>query len=196
MSACNYLLPTSVDIGEETYAIRSDFRDVLEIMKAISDPELSDSERAGVVLIIFYPDIEEMSPMLYQEAIKKCMWFLTCGRLDREKEKKRKRLIDWDKDFPMMVAPLNRILGKEIRSLEYLHWWTFKAAWDEISPDCLWAQVLKIRNKKAIGKPLDKGEQAWYRENQDLIDLEQAYTESELDFFARWSGKGEEYGEI
>lgn len=196
MSAFNDWLPTSIDICGETYAIRSDFRDILEIMKALSDTELSDSERAGVVLFIFYPDIAEMNPTLYQEAIEKCMWFITCGRPERKKEKRRKRLIDWDKDFPLMVAPLNRIVGKEIRALEYLHWWTFKAAWDEISPDCLWAQVLKIRNKKAIGKPLDKGEQVWYRENRDLVDLKESYTDSELDFFAKWSGKGEECGEI
>ena len=42
-------LPTKLNIGGTDYAIRSDYRAVLEICTALSDSELSDEEKANVV---------------------------------------------------------------------------------------------------------------------------------------------------
>lgn len=193
MSSWNDLLPTELEIGGRMYAIRSDYRDCLEIMRAIADPELSDTDRAAVAITIMYPNAEEIPPEQLQEAVNKAIWFIGCGKPEKNtSSKKPPRLVDWDRDFPLMVAPINKIIGKEVRAVEYMHWWTFMAAWDEIPPDCLWAQVVKIRRKKAAGRPLDKSEMAWYRENKDLIDMPEKYTQEELDFYAQWGGTGGE----
>lgn len=188
MNRWNSLLPTSLEVNGNEYDIRSDYRDIREIMIALNDVELSDTERAEVVLTIFYPELEEMPTSDYQEAINKLMWFIRCGKEEKPDGKKPVKLIDWDKDFPVMVSPINHVLGKEIRAMDYLHWWTYKAAWDEISPDCLFAQVVKIRSKLAKNKPLDKSEKAWYRENRDLVDVAPQYTQQEKEFFALWGG--------
>lgn len=190
MSRFNHLLPKSLEVNGIEYEIRSDYRDILEIMKAIQDPELTGEERAEIVLTIFYPALDEMPIQDYQEAVNKLFWFIRCGRPEKDDKKKPAKLVDWDKDFRYMAAPINKVVGAEIRSLEYMHWWTFKAAWDEIDPDCTWGQIIKIRSKKAKNKPLDKSETAWYRENRDLVDFAPNYTESELDFFAKWGGVG------
>ena len=60
-------LPTKLNIGGTDYAIRSDYRAVLEICTALSDGELSDEEKAIVALVIFYPDLEQMPPESLQE---------------------------------------------------------------------------------------------------------------------------------
>ena len=62
-------LPTKLNIGGTDYAIRSDYRAVLEICTALSDIELSDEEKAIVALVIFYPDLEQMPPESLQEAL-------------------------------------------------------------------------------------------------------------------------------
>jgi hypothetical protein len=103
-----YDLPTSVTVGGVEYEIRSDYRAVLDICTALSDPELSDQERALVALEIFYPALEDMPPSHYEEAIKKCFWFVSCG--DENKENSGPRLVDWEKDFKFIAAPVNRIL--------------------------------------------------------------------------------------
>lgn len=194
MNRWNDLLPTELEICGNTYAIRSDYRDAITIMCAITDPDLSDVERAIVAMTILYPQADEIPPEHQQEAVNKAIWFLSGGKPERKTtEKKPLKLIDWEKDFPLMVSPINRITGTEIRAVEYMHWWTFLAAWDEIPPDCLFAQVVKIRRKKATRKPLDKSETAWYRENRELIDLpKKNYTEEELEFYAKWGGAGGE----
>ena len=50
-----YGLPASVEINGNDYEIRSDYRAILDILEAINDPELTDSDRAEAVLRIFYP---------------------------------------------------------------------------------------------------------------------------------------------
>lgn len=188
MSRRNDLLPMSLTINGIEYEIRSDYRDILEIMIAMQDVELNDEERAEVVLTIFYPELDEMPPMDYREAIEKLLRFINCGRPEKKDGKRPPRLVDWEKDFQYMVSPINKVVGTEIRALDYMHWWTFKAAWNEIDPECTWGQIVKIRSKKAKNKPLDKSEAAWYRENRDLVDFAPNYTDSELDFFAKWGG--------
>ena len=74
----------------------------------------------------------------------------------------------------------NKVLGREIRGKEHLHWWTFISAYYEIG-ECLFAQIVNIRQKKAYGKKLDKAEQEWYRKNRDLVDIKRQYTASEVE---------------
>ena len=78
-----YDLPTSLEVGGKEYEIRSDFRAALDICEALSDPELDGQGKAIVALEIFYPEIDSMPPGDYQEALKKCCWFLNGGREEK-----------------------------------------------------------------------------------------------------------------
>lgn len=85
------------------------------------------------------------------------------------------------------MGPVNRVLGKEIQSLKYLHWWSFLSAYSEIG-DCLFAQVVRIRDKLARHKKLDKDEREWYNRNRRLVDLRQALSERDKQAVAQWTG--------
>lgn len=180
-------LPTSVALGGAEYEIRSDYRAIMDIMVALSDAELTDQERAYVVLDIFYPQFEKIPEEHYEEAIKQCFWFINGGEAEAETQKKPIRLVDWELDFPRLVGPINRVSGKEIRSIDYFHWWSFLAAYMEIG-DCLFAQIVNIRSKKAKKKKLDKAEQEFYRENRHIIDIKSTYTEAEQELLKEWGG--------
>lgn len=179
-----YELPKSLEVSGVEYEIRSDFRAVLDICAALSDIDLTNEEKAYVCLDIFYPFFSEMPPEHYEEAIKKCFWFINCGA-DEENNRKAPKLMDWEQDFQYIVAPINRVLGTEIRAVEYLHWWSFISAYYEIG-DCTFAQIVRIRDKKAKGKKLDKAEQEWYKNNRKLVDLKQTLSESEKAILKEW----------
>jgi hypothetical protein len=181
-----YDLPTTATVNGVEYEIRSDYRAILDICTALNDPELSDGERGAVVLSIFYPRVEGIPPEDQQEAVETCFRFINCGSEDSGK--KSPKLMDWEQDFHLIVAPVNRVLGSEIRSLEYLHWWTFVSAYMEIG-DCTFAQVVNIRDKKARGKTLDKTDREWYRRNRDLVDFKVTHTEDDQDLMREWGGK-------
>lgn len=165
-----YSLPKSAEVGGAEYAIRSDYRAALDIMEVMADPTVADEERALVALSIFYPDFDEMPPQHIQEALDYLMWFVGGGEKPRRKGKKPK-LMDWRQDFQLIVGPVNKVVGCEVRDLEYMHWWTFLAAYREIG-DCMFAQVVGIRSKKAKGQKLDKQDREFYRANRELVDFE------------------------
>lgn len=179
-----YELPTSVEVCGNVYAIRSDYRAALDICAALSDPELDASGKAIVTLEIFYPDFETIPRAHLEEAVKKCFWFLNCGA-EEDHTRKAPKLMDWEQDFQYVVAPVNRVLGTEIRSLEYLHWWTFISAYYEIG-ECLFAQIVRIRDLRARGKPLDKQDREWYRAHRSMVDLKTAYSEQEKTILSMW----------
>lgn len=183
-----YDLPTSVEIVGEEYEIRSDYRAALDILSVFSDEELTAEEKLLAALDIFYPEFLCIPDGDLQVAAEKMVWFLDCG--DAGEDRKRPRLMDWEQDFQLVVAPVNRVLGGEIRSMPYLHWWTFLSAYYEIG-DCMFAHVVRIRNLKAKGKALDKTDREFYRENRRLVDLKTKYTATERDALDAWLGKKE-----
>lgn len=179
-----YALPTSVEVNGATYQIESDYRAVLDILTALTDNELDDQDKAEVALKIFYPDFDEMPVSDYQEALNQCFRFIDLGQ-DPKEQKKQPDIMSWEQDFTLYIAPINRIAGCEIRALEYLHWYSFVGYYQEIG-DCLFAQVVRIRDKKARGKSLDKQDREFYKRNRDIIDLKTTYTDAENEILAAW----------
>ena len=185
-----YDLPKAVEVCGVPYDIRSDYRAILDICVALSDPELSEREKAYIALWIFYPAVEagEMPPEHQLEALKRCFTFIGCDQPEEKENKRAPRLVDWEKDFPYIVAPVNRALGFEVRGVSYLHWWTFVSAFMDIPGDCTFSQVLSIRRKLAHHKKLNKAEQEWYRNNRDLVQIGTRYTEAEENILKQWGG--------
>ena len=181
-----YELPTTVEISGKTYDIRTDYRAILDICTALTDPELENNEKAFVALSIFYPEFEKMPYADYEEALKKCFLFINLN--EEQPTKKMPKLMDWQQDFQQIIAPINRVMNMEVRSLEYLHWWTFIGAYNEIG-DCTFAQIVRIRSQLAKGKKLDDFDREWYREHRELVDLKVTYTEAEQNILEQWGAK-------
>ena len=180
----NYSLPTSLDVGGVCYAIRSDFRPALDIIVALGDPELTDEDKANVTLRILYPDWKKIPRRDWQEAVNKALWFIAGGK--EEDGKKHPRLMDWEQDFDLIIAPVNRIAGTDVRGKEYVHWWTFLSYYNEIG-ECAFSQIVSIRQKRKKGKKLEKWEQEFYKDNRDAVELKQKFTQKEDDLVAKWT---------
>lgn len=170
-------LPTSLLINGIEWKIRTDYRDILRIIEAFEDPELSEQEKAYVMLVILYTDFSEMKSEIYQEAAAQASWFLDCGQ-QYENDKPSCRIIDWNQDEAILFPAINKVAGKEVRAVEYMHWWTFMGLFSEIE-EGTFSVVLGIRQKKAKGKKLEKWEQEFYRSNRNLCDIKQKYTAEE-----------------
>lgn len=182
-----YGLPKSLAVCGKEYEIRSDFREILDIIEILNDEELAESERAFVTLLFFYTEFDDMPPEDYQEALEQCFWFLNGGKHEMAEDRNPPRLMDWQQDFPYIIAPVNRVIGHEIRADAYLHWWTFLSAYMEIG-ECTFAQIVHIREAKSRGRKLDASDQEWYRRNRELVDLKTKYTSAEEELLKKWGG--------
>lgn len=177
-------LPTETEIGGTKYAIRSDYRDILTIILAFNDPDLNDEEKAIVALDIFYPDFDSMPPEHIAEAMNYITLFVNGGHPNPKQ--KSPKLVDWEKDFEYIIAPVNRVIGREIRADKYLHWYTFLSAYYEIG-DCLFAQIVRIRDRIARGKKLDDTDREWLRRNSELVQIENKLSEAEQATLDLWT---------
>jgi len=178
-----YDLPTKATINCKEYEIYSDYRDILDICMALNDAELSEEEKAYIALCRFYVNPEEIPEDDIEQALKECMNFISCGEDDTQQN--GPKLMDWEQDFRYIVSPVNRIMGTEIRSLEYLHWYSFISAYYEIG-ECLFSNIVRIRDAKARGKKLSKEDNEWYRKNANIVNIKQKMTDTEEEFLKKW----------
>ena len=49
-----YSLPKTVELGGVEYAIRSDYREILDILEMLADPELDNADKAEAMIEMFY----------------------------------------------------------------------------------------------------------------------------------------------
>ena len=190
----NFSLPKTVSFGDETHEIRYDFRVILEIITMLQDNDLSGEDKTEALLTMFYLDPEKVRDL--KGAVEACFGFIDNSK--RNKNKKSPRLLDWEQDFDYIIAPVNRVLGFESRTVDYdpvrntggVHWWSFLSAYMEIGGDCLFAQIVSIRDKQARGKKLEKYEREWARRNADLVKIKQHYTSAEDDLVKEWTRGG------
>ena len=181
-------LPTTLNIHGTVYRIRSDFRAVLDVLTAMNDPDLflpdadeweQQAVRMSTMTTIIYPDYELIPRDHYMEACNKAIQFIDMG-MKEDNKRPLPRLMDWEQDGQIIIPAINRVIGKEVRALEYMHWWTFMGAYMEIG-DCLFSQIVSVRGKRAKGKKLDTWEKEFARENKDLVDLKTRYSQEELE---------------
>lgn len=174
-------LPIAVEIDGKEYAItnKCDYRMVLDVICALNDNELDDEQKIRTALYVFYEDISECTDI--EKAIKEMYKIIAYGEEDNGQSENKPRLMDWEHDFNMLVAPINRVLGYEIRAVDYLHWYTFLSGYMEIG-ECQFNTVVSIRSKRAKGKKLENWEQEFYKENKKMVDLPQNLTEEEQEW--------------
>lgn len=171
-----YGLPTSLTVGGAGYAIRTDYRDILNILAAQNDPDLDAGCKALVMLKVLYKDWKAIPVEHLQEAMEKAVEFIDCGQKDEGKN--NPRLMDWEQDAHLIIPAVNKTAHTEIRSLEYMHWWTFFSYFMETG-ECVFSSVVNIRQKRAKHKKLEKWEEEYYRENKAMIDLRTKLSEEE-----------------
>lgn len=180
-----YELPITLNVAGTDYPIRTDFRVIIDILIAMSDPEMEDWERQEVMFLIIYPEHDSIPLEHHDEACKGAAEFID---YNIPSGKRKPKTLDWGQDAPLIIPAVNKVAGKEVRSLEYLHWWTFLGYFMEIE-DGLASQVWAIRQKKAKGKKLEKWEKEFERENRELVQLKRPYSaekQREINSIEKW----------
>ena len=173
MLSC-WQLPVSADIGGKRYGIHTDFRDILEIFSYLNDGDLPEFIRWQIALALFYEG--EISPQDTQEAMEYLSRFLCCGQ---QEQMPGPRLLDWQQDAGLIIADINKVAGKEVRAVEYIHWWTFMSWFHAIGEGQL-STVVSIRDKLHRGKKLEPWEREFYREHKHQVELKKRYTAEEI----------------
>ena len=174
-------LPIAVEINGKNHPIRNkcDYRVILDAICALNDNELTDEEKVKCALFIFYEDVSQIDD--FNTAIKEMYRIINGGEEQEGSQEEKPQLMDWEHDFPVLVAPINRVLNCEIRLVDYLHWFSLLSAYMEIG-ECTFSTIVSIRSKRAKGKKLDKWEEEYLREHRKMVELPRKLTAEEQEF--------------
>lgn len=195
-------LPTTLTIADEEFGIRDDgdFRMTLDCFSALQDEELPKKNRLITAVVIFYDgfsldnvfeylDTEEK----WNDAIENMYNFFNCGQSTIGNNSNAK-LIDWEQDNHLIASAINTVANTEIRSADYMHWWTFMGHYISVG-DSVLSTVVQIRSKMVKGKKLEKHEQEFKRNNPDYFVWNRTTVEQrEADAYVRsiWNNEKEE----
>ena len=174
-------LPEKIEVGGRIYAVNADYRDILDVIEQLDSPEDSQEINLFCAMAMFYEDFFSMPPNDYFQAAELMIWFINCGEEQQgeEENKNIQKQIDWQQDGLIIAADINKVAGVDVRSLSFLHWWTFIAYFMGIGEGQL-STVVSIREKLRKGKPLDEWEKEYYIKNKSRVDLRKKYTAEEL----------------
>ena len=167
-------LPTEAVFGGKIYRLNTDYRDILEIFSYFNDPDLPQYLQWQIALALFYE--EPVEPEHQKAAMEYLARFINGGQ---PQPSGGARLLDWEQDGDLIAADVNRAAGQEVRSLPYLHWWTFLSFFNAIGQGQL-STVVSIRDKLNRGRKLEDWEKTFYRENRHRVDLPKRYSRQEL----------------
>ena len=180
-------LPKTATVGGKEYAINADYRDILEIIGYLADNSRPEFIRWQIAIGLFYD--KSIPPEHQGEAMQALADFISYGANGNADRK----LLDWQQDATLIVADVNKVAGKEVRALPFLHWWTFLSYFNGIGEGQL-STVVSIRSKLAHGKKLEKWELEYYLANKDKVDLVRTDTDEmkrEKDDILNWLNGGE-----
>ncbi len=167
-----YTLPQEVAFSKGNYKINGDFRNILKIFRVLQG-QYPEYIRWKIAMELFYsPSLDAED---YEAGLAYFGEFVSPEGCGGGGEK----LLDWDADAPAILAGVNAVAGQEVRSLPFVHWWTFLGWFHAISPGELSTRVA-IRDKLRRGKKLEPWEQEYYREHKTLVDLKPQYSAEEL----------------
>lgn len=163
-------IPTTIELNGKEFNIRNkgDYRTILDCFAALEDAELDKQERLFASLIIFYEDIDSIEDIYklgnIETAISEMYKFFNCGSNENNGRRVNHKLMDWKQDEQLIASAVNKVAGTEVRSIEYLHWWTFMGYYSAIGK-CPLSTILNIRDKIVKGTKLEKEERTFRQEN-------------------------------
>ncbi len=185
-------LPETLTVGGREYPIRTDYRDVLQVLEAFSDEELEHIEKWIVAVYLLFEDFSCADDVLEAvedgfdlgEAVGQISWYLSVGK--PEEKDRDAPLYDWKQDEQMIFAAVNKVAGREVREADYMHWWTISGYVNSVDKDDFWTFVISIRDKLNKKKKLEKNEREFLNKNRELVILEKRKTREEQELEMRY----------
>lgn len=140
-------LPETVLIDGAAVEINTDFRMSIEFELLLQDDTISDEERVGKALYLYYPRI----PKNLADAVEQMIWFYTCGQVDK-RTKSSKVLYRFDCDSSYIYSAFLSQYRLDLRELPYMHWWKFRSLLQGLSEDNEFIKIIGYRAMEISSK--------------------------------------------
>lgn len=182
-------LPIKLKVNDKIYDINYDYKTAIKTLMAFEDEELSQEEKLYILIHNIY--IDEVPEENLEEACKKALLFLNCGK-EYESTGNERRIYSFKKDGNYIFTGINATHHIDIEKESDLHWWKFVALFMDMSSECMFGELIYYRKRKMEGT-LTKDERKQYNKIRDIVELEEVHKDSEAKkrFFEEFYGTSE-----
>lgn len=175
-------LPKKIRVNKNVYDINYDYRTIIKILIALEDKELTESEKAYVLLHNLYKtDILDED---IEVALKKGVKFIDGGEEIASTQINEKRVYSFTKDNKYIFGGISQTHNIDLSEKSNMHWWVFLSLFMDMSPNCTFGELVYYRKRKNENK-LTKEEKEQYRKIKKIVDLEDFNKQDEEAYKAR-----------
>lgn len=169
--------------------INTDFRISILFELLIEDKKIKNELKIIKALQLYYPEFEKISN--YEKAIEYMLWFYRCGKElansneEENNNNKNNQIYSYEFDDKKIYSAFLQQYNIDLKEIEYMHWWKFKALFDGLSED---TEIVKAMGYRSIdlSKIKDSEKRNYYKKMKKLYDLPDMRTQEEKDTeFAR-----------
>lgn len=197
----SYKLQTHIDVNGVLYELDTDYRTALLVLEMYADNSIPETEKhlSAIEILLTVEDEDgnlhtDIPEDVYEAAVE-VVKYLNIGesieenkddyykmlieekteeeiKLEKIAESRAIRSINYKRDEGLIASALNKMLGYDIRGVDYMHWWTFVSLCQEIDNESRISTVVSIRDKLIKGDSkgkLTKEESRFVAENYHLF---------------------------
>lgn len=180
-------LPETVIVGGVEVGIDTDFRTSILFEELLNDPELTNLQKVMQAVEMYY-GAQVIRWEDRNEAIEKILWFYNgestgqqgkTGEEDDGEVEAADALYSFEYDADKIFAAFQHDYGIDLQSIDYLHWWKFKALFKGLSEENEIVKIIGYRGM-VIDPKLPSRQQDFYRKMKRIHALPAKREEQEL----------------
>ena len=171
-------LPETVKVSGKEYPFDTDFRTFIILEKILDNPALTDRQKVGEMLDLFFTD---EIPEDQEGAINAILEMYQGGEEQKPVKPRRAarngnvelkptRLYSFEYDAPLIYGAFLHDYGIDLNEVEYLHWWKFLALFRSLESGNRIVEIMGYRGADP-SKIKDKAEKARIMELKNKFAL-------------------------
>lgn len=135
-------LPVAVNISGREYEILTDYREWIRFIDMMNDKEIPPNLKVMFTLKMF-PGGLSLSEVELQDLLKSFSLFLACktedddtaADEDHSPPQRKPQILSYAIDAPYIIAGFMQDYGIDLLTVDYMHWWKFRALLDGLRDD-------------------------------------------------------------
>ena len=182
---CNLLINKLPQHTDSDLRIRTDFRESIKFELLMQDKTIEDDKKIRMILNLYYYNPENIEDV--KKALEEIVWFYKCGdkienkTSGRNESNNKKQIYSYEFDAEYIYSAFMQQYKLDLNSIQYLHWWKFRALFTNLSEDVLFSKIMQYRAVE-LSSIKDKEMKKFYKKMKRIYALPDMRTEEEKEF--------------
>lgn len=161
-----YPLPTTIEVDGKEFPIHTNFRNWIVFEQLLQDDEIPSHLKFMKLLELVCVEVPDNLMATYEALLD----FYLLGNKPKTDKGSGDIAYSYNEDCNLIFTAFFKSYGLDLENIEYLHWWKFRALFNDLNDDCMLVKIMEYRTKD-LTKIKNKEEKDFYREMKKRYTL-------------------------